>query len=434
MLLIRKTHFPCRARRQFSIVLRSVSIPPFWRKKNGNGGKNDVSAAFAALEPFGVVMDSLRASYMDEDDDTTTNSNTHITSPHPSPSPSSPTRQNPQQNPLSPLPENHQEPQQQPPDNNDEDENKDSDDGDPNAAAAAAAATNGNSSSNDNEGSDPNLDEPETELEDPRQPPTTSSSDEDQPTASPHKKQKPLSSFGSPSTSVPTESTPTPPLPPGTAPATSAKKPKKKSMNPWTKSTSRKNKKKTKVSSATATAQQAAVLITPVPRFPDRSDDSPDAVICLSKIYKAEKVELGEDRLSAGSCKGYRMVRATRGVAEGAWYFEIKLVRLGETGHTRLGWSMEKGDLQAPVGYDGNSFGYRDVDGSKVHRAVREAYGKTGYVEGDVVGCYINLPDGELYAPKPPQLVLYKGQRYAYAADGKDDPPKVVPGNHILKL
>ncbi|XLT14398.1 hypothetical protein HN51_060088 [Arachis hypogaea] len=94
--------------------------------------------------------------------------------------------------------------------------------------------------------------------------------------------------------------------------------------------------------------------------------------ICLSKVYKAEKVELSEDRMVAGSTKGYRMVRPTRGVVEGAWYFEIRVLHLGETGHTRLGWSTEKGDLQAPVGYDGNSFGYRDIDGSKVHKALRE--------------------------------------------------------------
>lgn len=145
-------------------------------------------------------------------------------------------------------------------------------------------------------------------------------------------------------------------------------------------------------------------------------------------------MEVSEDRMSAGSTKGYRMVRATRGVVEGAWYFEIKVVNLGESGHTRLGWSTEKGDLQAPVGYDGNSFGYRDIDGSKVHKALREKYGEEGYKEGDVIGFYINLPDGGSYAPKPPHLVWYKGQRYACAPDTKEDPPKVVPGEWLFGL
>lgn len=209
-----------------------------------------------------------------------------------------------------------------------------------------------------------------------------------------------------------------------------AKKAKKKSNNVWTKSTSRKGKKKAKATANNAPTEDP-VLITPVPRFPDKNDDAPDMKICLSKIYKAEKVELSDDRMRAASGKGYRMVRATRGVVEGAWYFEIRVLKLGETGHTRLGWSTEKGDLQAPVGYDANSFGYRDIDGTKVHKALRETYGGEGYVEGDVIGFYINLPDGAMYAPKPPHLVWYKGQRYVCATDTKEDPPKVVPGSEI---
>jgi Set1/Ash2 histone methyltransferase complex subunit ASH2 len=213
-----------------------------------------------------------------------------------------------------------------------------------------------------------------------------------------------------------------------------AKKTKKKNNNVWATKSTRKGKKKSKNNNNNnnngnnpTNGGEDSVLITPVQRFPDKSDDTPDMKICLSKVYKAEKVELSEDRLSAGSTKGYRMVRATRGIVEGAWYFEIKVVRLGESGHTRLGWTMEKGDLQAPVGYDGNSFGYRDIDGSKIHKALREKYGDEGYGEGDVIGFYINLPDGDKYAPKNQNLVWYKGQRYV-SQDAKEDPPKVVPG------
>ncbi|KAK4408283.1 protein TRAUCO [Sesamum angolense] len=168
----------------------------------------------------------------------------------------------------------------------------------------------------------------------------------------------------------------------GKAPATkSSKKSKKKNKDVWT-TTSRKGKKKTKHASnnnhnsknATNGEADDKVFVSPVPRFPDKNDDSPDLKICLSKAYKAEKVELSEDRLTAGSSKGYRMVRATR---------ESPRVL---------------GDLQAPVGYDGNSFGYRDIDGSKVHKALREKYGEEGYKEGDVIGFYINLPDGGSYA------------------------------------
>lgn len=223
----------------------------------------------------------------------------------------------------------------------------------------------------------------------------------------------------------------------------SGKKSKKKNKDVWT-TTSRKGKKKTKQASnnnhnsknhmnGDALAEDR-VFISPIPRFPDKNDDVPELDICLSKVYKAEKVELSEDRMSASSTKGYRMVRATRGVTEGAWYFEIKVVHLGETGHTRLGWSTEKGDLQAPVGYDANSFGYRDIDGSKVHKAMREKYASEGYKEGDVIGFYINLPDGRAYAPNPPRLVWHKGQRYICAPNVKEDSLKVVPGECSIAL
>lgn len=304
-----------------------------------------------------------------------------------------------------------------------EDDEDDDDDPAPTFAAAALLPA----------GDSPLVPEPEQEPEPPAAKPENPVADEegeeeeededdDDGSAAPaHKKQKSLSEFAS-------RSPPPAEAAAAAAAAKPSKKSKKKSNNVWTKSTSRKGKKKAK---APTPNQEDAVLITPVPRFPDKSDDSADAAVCLSKVYKAEKVELSDDRLSAGSSKGYRMVRATRGVQAGAWYFEVKVAKLGPTGHTRLGWSMEKGDLQAPVGYDGNSFGYRDLEGSKVHKAVRERYGE-GYGEGDVVGFYISLPDGDSYAPKPPQFVWYKGQSYAYPADGKDEPPKVVPGEFLV--
>lgn len=205
------------------------------------------------------------------------------------------------------------------------------------------------------------------------------------------------------------------------------KKPKRKNTNVWTKSTSRKWGKKNRANGNPAAEDTA--FITPVPRLPDKVDDTPDMRICLSKIHKAEKIELSEDRLTAGSTKGYRMVRATRGVVEGVWYFEIKVAYLGDTGHTRLGWSTEKGDVQAPVGYDGNSYGYRDLDGTKVHKAIREPYGDGPYVEGDVVGFYINLPNGSEYAPKPPRYVWYRG--HLHSCNGVEEAPKVVPGSEI---
>ncbi|KAH7431718.1 hypothetical protein KP509_08G063000 [Ceratopteris richardii] len=204
------------------------------------------------------------------------------------------------------------------------------------------------------------------------------------------------------------------------------KKAKKKTVNVWAKTTSRKGpKKNSKNGGAQNPLNEDSVLLTPVFVNPDRVEDGPDQSIALSKYDKAERIELSEDRLTASSTKGYRMVRATRGVQEGAWYFEISVRQLGDSGHTRLGWSTQKGDVQAPVGFDSNSYGYRDVDGSKTHVAVREPYGSP-YVENDVIGFYIHLPNGAEYAPKPAPLLSYRGR--PYLSDVKEEDPGKVPG------
>ncbi|AQL03116.1 Protein TRAUCO [Zea mays] len=154
-------------------------------------------------------------------------------------------------------------------------------------------------------------------------------------------------------------------------------------------------------------------LLVPATRLAaERSDDAPGQPVLLSRVFKSERIELSEDRLIAASTKGFRMVRATRGVVAGAWYFEVKVVHLGPTGHTRLGWATNKADLQMPVGFDAYGFGYRDVDGAKVTKAWRDKYADEGYGEGDVLGFYISLPDGERYEPKQPDLIQYKGMPF----------------------
>ncbi|MCO5599597.1 hypothetical protein L7F22_053703 [Adiantum nelumboides] len=207
------------------------------------------------------------------------------------------------------------------------------------------------------------------------------------------------------------------------------KKAKKKAVNVWAKTTSRKGpKKNSKNGGPPNPPTEDSVLLTPVYVNQDKVEDGPDQPISLSKYDKAEKIELSENRLSASSTKGYRMVRATRGVQEGTWYYEIIVEQLGPTGHTRLGWSTQKGDVQAPVGFDSNSYGYRDLDGSKTHVAVREVYGDL-YVEGDVIGFYIHLPNGAEYAPKQAPLLSYRGR--PFLSDGKEEQARRVPGSEI---
>lgn len=159
--------------------------------------------------------------------------------------------------------------------------------------------------------------------------------------------------------------------------------------------TKRSKKGKSKQNGVTATpvdiTPDVPVTIVPVP--PKEADDPYAGLVRLNKLDKAHMVQLSDDRLSATSAKGYRMVRATHGTHVGTWYFEIKVTHLGETGHCRLGWATKKAELQGPVGYDSHSFAYRDIGGVKVHKAAREPYGEP-YKQGDVIGCLLHLPEG----------------------------------------
>ena len=83
---------------------------------------------------------------------------------------------------------------------------------------------------------------------------------------------------------------------------------------------------------------------------------------------------------------GYRMARATHGVHLGAYYWECMISSTSDPGsHVRLGWSIRQGDLQAPVGYDRFSFGYRDISGNYYSIAV---FVKHQSIECVVHDCY----------------------------------------------
>jgi Set1/Ash2 histone methyltransferase complex subunit ASH2 len=105
----------------------------------------------------------------------------------------------------------------------------------------------------------------------------------------------------------------------------------------------------------------------------------------LSRVGKAAQLVLSEDRLSVTGHKGFRTVRASHGAHEGSWYCEVTMTHLGSTGHARVGWCTRQAELQAPVGFDQHGYRFRDVDGSKVHQGLRQAYGQQGFKEGDVV-------------------------------------------------
>lgn len=106
----------------------------------------------------------------------------------------------------------------------------------------------------------------------------------------------------------------------------------------------------------------------------------------LSKVRKAKSMKLSSDQLAITSTGGYRTVQSNKGVHQGTWYFEVTVKELGETGHCRLGVGTTRQEIDGPCGYTQESFGFRDVDGSKVTEGWRHDYGKP-YAAGDTVGC-----------------------------------------------
>jgi len=90
---------------------------------------------------------------------------------------------------------------------------------------------------------------------------------------------------------------------------------------------------------------------------------------------KGERGEhiIGETGDSALHKRGYRSARATHGVREGAWYFEVECLKGNAPhGHMRLGWATIQAKLDLPVGYSADSFSFRDVNGDKVTSSFRE--------------------------------------------------------------
>ncbi|GLC45275.1 hypothetical protein PLESTB_000717800 [Pleodorina starrii] len=156
--------------------------------------------------------------------------------------------------------------------------------------------------------------------------------------------------------------------------------------------------------------------------------DDPHKVL-ISKVHKAAQLQLSDDKLSVTGYKGYRTARCSHGAHEGALYCEVRVSRMGVSGHCRLGWCTRKAELQAPVGYDTFGFSYRDVDGSKVFNGLREPYGQP-FREGDVVGMYIYLPKGgRTLEPQQNEYTKYKG-KWMRIEDPEPNPEQ-LPGSVI---
>ncbi|SNX82724.1 related to BRE2 - subunit of COMPASS (Set1C) complex [Melanopsichium pennsylvanicum] len=131
---------------------------------------------------------------------------------------------------------------------------------------------------------------------------------------------------------------------------------------------------------------------------------------CWSDRSPFTKISADADVVSTD--KGFRSARTNIGVREGEWYTEIEILPpehlvagagapgviptpMKDGSHIRLGWGRREAPLNAPVGFDGYSYGFRDKTGDKVTLSRPLPYGKP-FKAGDVVGLYIKLPPQRL--------------------------------------
>ncbi|KAI8335429.1 hypothetical protein BC941DRAFT_461973 [Chlamydoabsidia padenii] len=116
----------------------------------------------------------------------------------------------------------------------------------------------------------------------------------------------------------------------------------------------------------------------------------------LSLTDKSSYVSVANDGLTITTDRGFRMCRANLGVKEGNWFWEATILKGNDDtgGHVRIGWARREACLNAPVGYDAYSYGFRDKTGEKVFCSRPQPYGEP-FETGDVIGLAISLP------PKP---------------------------------
>jgi Set1/Ash2 histone methyltransferase complex subunit ASH2 len=156
-------------------------------------------------------------------------------------------------------------------------------------------------------------------------------------------------------------------------------------------------------------------------------DESLGPAVQLSARHKAPGLSLSGDGLSVTGSKGFRSVLGTHGFHAGTFYCEVAVAHLGTSGHCRLGWGTKTAEVAAPVGYDKHGYGFRDLEGSKVHAALREPYG-AAFGEGDVIGMFLHLPPGGRPLEHPPgsDLVRYKGA--LWREQPRDEAPAPLAG------
>ena len=157
--------------------------------------------------------------------------------------------------------------------------------------------------------------------------------------------------------------------------------------------------------------------------------DLPPYGVHWSYFDRSSEMYVSENLLIAGTLEefGWRSTRSNIAIREGRCYVEYKIVnginvnnenneinlndrneQKTQKPHVRIGLGRREGSLEAPVGFDGYSYGIRDVKGEIVHLSKRTDIGGVDLCVGDIIGLLIELPTMELQKEISKKMILQK--------------------------
>lgn len=124
--------------------------------------------------------------------------------------------------------------------------------------------------------------------------------------------------------------------------------------------------------------------------------DLPPYKARLSYFDRSQDTLLNKNMDEATVEHGWRSCRTNIGFREGKWYVEYKLLKSNDgKSNVRFGIARKEASVEAPVGYDGYGYGFRDKRGEKVHlsKPIKFLQGGEEFHSGDVIGLLVELPD-----------------------------------------
>lgn len=124
-----------------------------------------------------------------------------------------------------------------------------------------------------------------------------------------------------------------------------------------------------------------------------------DEETCVTSFsgYRSVRI-VAKSVLSSGECVCkqtlvFVQVRATHGVRQGTWVYEVKIIEpLTDGLGVRVGWVTKDAPLDEPVGANRNGYGFVAGTAHAVHDRQKRAYGSLAALKGDVIGCLLHIP------------------------------------------